>query len=84
MQELKIKTAEALKNAGVIGQEEYNKLKERERLTFDFRVFVRLMQLIGEYETIIVNNADWFNAPWICWLSAFSLITGIMVELSQD
>lgn len=37
--------------------EEYNKLKVRERLTFDFRVFVRLMQLIGEYETIIVNNA---------------------------
>lgn len=29
------------------------------------------------------NNADWFNAPWICWLSAISGITGIAFLVSQ-
>ena len=29
------------------------------------------------------NNADWFNAPWICWLSALSCITGIAFLVSQ-
>lgn len=29
------------------------------------------------------NNADWFNAPWICWLSALSCITGLAFLISQ-
>lgn len=29
------------------------------------------------------NNADWFNAPWICWLSAVALITGVLFFVSQ-
>ncbi len=29
------------------------------------------------------NNADWFNAPWICWLSALSCITGAAFLISQ-
>lgn len=29
------------------------------------------------------NDADWFNAAWICWLSAFSLIFAILFFVSQ-
>lgn len=29
------------------------------------------------------NNADWFNAPWICWLSAISCATGLAFLISQ-
>lgn len=29
------------------------------------------------------NNADWFNATWICWLSALSCISGIAFLVSQ-
>lgn len=29
------------------------------------------------------NNADWFNAPWICWLSLLSLISAAAFFVSQ-
>ena len=29
------------------------------------------------------NNADWFNAPWICWLFTISCISGICFFVSQ-
>ncbi len=29
------------------------------------------------------NNADWFNAPWICWLSFVSLVSAIAFFISQ-
>ena len=29
------------------------------------------------------NNADWFNAAWICWLSGISTIAGIAFLISQ-
>lgn len=29
------------------------------------------------------NNADWFNAPWICWLSFVSLVCGAAFLVSQ-
>ena len=29
------------------------------------------------------NNADWFHAAWICWLSGISCITGIAFLVSQ-
>lgn len=29
------------------------------------------------------NNADWFNAPWICWLFTFSCISGLCFFISQ-
>lgn len=29
------------------------------------------------------NDADWFNAPWICWLSAIALIGAILFFTSQ-
>ena len=30
------------------------------------------------------NNADWFNAPWICWLSALSAVSGLAFLISQQ
>lgn len=29
------------------------------------------------------NDADWFNAPWICWLTALALVGGILFFVSQ-
>ena len=29
------------------------------------------------------NEADWFNAPWICWLTAVAVIGGILFFVSQ-
>lgn len=29
------------------------------------------------------NNADWFNAPWICWMFGISCTSGILFFLSQ-
>lgn len=29
------------------------------------------------------NNADWYNAPWICWLSLISAISAILFIISQ-
>ena len=29
------------------------------------------------------NNTDWFNADWICWLSAFSILSGVLFLISQ-
>ncbi|MCM1004263.1 MAG: DHA2 family efflux MFS transporter permease subunit [Candidatus Gastranaerophilales bacterium] len=29
------------------------------------------------------NNADWFNATWICWLSAISCVAGVAFLYSQ-
>ena len=29
------------------------------------------------------NNADWFNAAWICWLSGISTVAGIAFLISQ-
>ena len=29
------------------------------------------------------NDADWFGAAWICWLSAFSLICAVLFFVSQ-
>ncbi len=29
------------------------------------------------------NNADWFNAPWICWMFGISCVAGILFFISQ-
>ncbi len=29
------------------------------------------------------NNADWFNAPWVCWMFSISCIAGIGFFISQ-
>lgn len=29
------------------------------------------------------NDADWFGSPWICWLSAFSLVFAVLFFVSQ-
>ncbi len=29
------------------------------------------------------NNADWFNAPWICWLSFVSVLSAVAFFISQ-
>lgn len=29
------------------------------------------------------NDSDWFNAPWICWLSVVALIGGLLFFISQ-
>ncbi len=29
------------------------------------------------------NDEDWFNAPWICWLTAIAVIGGILFFISQ-
>ena len=46
---------------------------------FLLTVFLSTLQIVLDKG----NNADWFNATWICWLSAISLITGIAFFISQ-
>ena len=29
------------------------------------------------------NDADWFSAAWICWLSSFSVIFAVLFFISQ-
>ncbi len=29
------------------------------------------------------NNADWFNAPWVCWMFGVSCVSGILFFISQ-
>lgn len=29
------------------------------------------------------NNADWFNAPWVCWMFGLSCLSGILFFISQ-
>ena len=51
----------------------------------DFIGFFLLTAFLASLQIVLDkgNNADWFNAPWICWLSAFALITGVLFFISQ-
>ena len=51
----------------------------------DFLGFFLLSAFLASLQIVLDkgNNADWFNAPWICWLSAFSVITGFAFIVSQ-
>lgn len=43
----------------------------------DYVGFTFLIVWLVTLQTVLDkgNNADWFNAPWICWLSAISVIS---------
>ena len=51
----------------------------------DFVGFFLLTAFLASLQIVLDkgNNADWFNAPWICWLSLVALITGILFFISQ-
>ena len=51
----------------------------------DFIGFFLLTAFLASLQIVLDkgNNADWFNAPWICWLSAVALITGVLFFVSQ-
>jgi len=46
---------------------------------FFLAVWVATLQIVLDKG----NNADWFNAPWICWLFALSCISGFAFFVSQ-
>ena len=51
----------------------------------DFVGFFLLTVFLASLQIVLDkgNNADWFNAPWICWLSTVSFITGVAFFVSQ-
>lgn len=59
--------------------------KKQKGVKTDFLGFFLLSAFLASLQIVLDkgNNADWFNAPWICWLSAFSLITGVTFFISQ-
>ena len=59
--------------------------KKQEGVKTDFLGFFFLSAWLISLQVVLDkgNNADWFNAPWICWLSLFSVISGILFLISQ-
>ncbi len=51
----------------------------------DFIGFFFLSVWLVTLQTVLDkgNNADWFNAPWICWLSFISIISAVAFIISQ-
>ena len=51
----------------------------------DFVGFFFLTSWLASLQIVLEkgNNADWFNSSWICWLSLFSIVTGILFVKSQ-
>ena len=51
----------------------------------DFIGFFLLSVFLASLQIVLDkgNNADWFNAPWVCWLSLLALITGFSFFVSQ-
>ncbi len=47
--------------------------------------FLTLVIWIASLQVVLDkgNNADWFNAAWICWLFTISCISGILFFISQ-
>ena len=59
--------------------------RKQEGVKTDFVGFVFLTFWLASLQIVLDkgNNADWFNAAWICWLSAFSVVCGIIFLISQ-
>ena len=51
----------------------------------DFLGFFLLTIFLASLQIVLDkgNNADWFNANWICWLSLLALISGVAFFVSQ-
>ena len=51
----------------------------------DFLGFFLLTVFLASLQIVLDkgNNADWFNTPWVCWLSTIALLTGILFFISQ-
>lgn len=59
--------------------------KRQKGVTIDAKGFFYLTIWLVTLQTVLDkgNNADWFNAPWICWTSAVSVIACILFFHSQ-
>ena len=59
--------------------------KRQEGVKTDFVGFFFLCVWLISLQVVLDkgNNADWFNAPWICWLSLVSVIASILFIRSQ-
>lgn len=59
--------------------------KKQEGVKTDFLGFMFLSIWLISLQVVLDkgNNADWFNAPWICWLSLVSVISAILFIVSQ-
>lgn len=59
--------------------------QKQDNVKADFIGFFLLTVFLASLQIVLDkgNNADWFNAPWICWLSAVSVISGIAFFMSQ-
>ena len=59
--------------------------KKQEGVKTDFIGFFFLCVWLISLQIVLDkgNNADWFNAPWICWLSLVSVISAGLFLFSQ-
>lgn len=59
--------------------------KRQKGVTIDAKGFFYLTIWLVTLQTVLDkgNNADWFNAPWICWTSAVSAIACVLFFHSQ-
>lgn len=59
--------------------------KKQDNVKTDFLGFFFLCVWLISLQVVLDkgNNADWFNAPWICWLSLVSVISATLFIISQ-
>lgn len=59
--------------------------KKQKNVKIDSKGFLYLTIWLVTLQTVLDkgNNADWFNAPWICWTFAVSVVAGILFFHSQ-
>lgn len=59
--------------------------KRKKGVKIDFKGFLFLTIWLTSFQTFLDkgNNADWFNAPWICWTFAISVVACTLFFYSQ-
>lgn len=59
--------------------------RRQQNVKIDKTGFISLICWLTSLQIVLDkgNNADWFNAPWICWLSAFSVASCSVFFISQ-
>ncbi len=59
--------------------------KKQKNVKIDGKGFLYLTVWLVTLQTVLDkgNNADWFNAPWICWTFAVSMIACVLFFHSQ-
>lgn len=59
--------------------------KKQKNVHFDFKGMMFLSGWLIALQVVLDkgNDADWFGAAWICWLSAISMIFAILFFISQ-